>query len=179
MRVFIALTGPDLLSKKLNLQVLLSQLPNAHDPFDRHMTLAFLGELSALEVDKLIAQVQSIYDDGLPRDITWDARGVRDFLASSPKVWALQGPSTQKLDELLFRLEQEGVFQGIKDAPFMPHVSLVYLDKASNVCADDPFKVSFNRLGLYRSFTERERALMAASGLWAKPRYQCIHSWDL
>ncbi|GAA6134001.1 hypothetical protein NBRC116188_07900 [Oceaniserpentilla sp. 4NH20-0058] len=179
MRVFIALSGPDLISKKLNLQVLLSQLPHAHDPCDRHLTLAFLGELSALEVDGLITQLQGVYESGLLTKITWEACEIGDFPAQSPKAWALQGASTQKLDELVLRLEQEGVSKAVMDTSFIPHVSLAYLDGPSNLRADFPLTVSFYRLGLYRSYTVAERALMAASGLWAKPRYQCIHSWDL
>jgi len=177
MRVFLGLYSEQLSQETLTSTAQLLSGAPLHDPKDRHMTLCFLGEQSAAQLERLIEKIESCYSEGLFRPIVWDTLNISDFPRHKPKVLAVTGNSNDHLMGFQRRIAElcgsELAYQ------FIPHVTLAYLYQACHREVKFEAQWCFNQLRLYRSYTQQERDAAQAQSGWARSRYEVIKSWML
>ena len=177
MRVFVALACDQLQGKCLDKVCEVGLEFPLHQPLDRHMTLCFLGERSKEEVHTLANKIDSIYKQTLCKPIHWRSKRIADFPSSKAKVWALQGEGNPELTTLQAQIAQACEVESTYD--FMPHVSLAYIKRPSNLVTPLEAQWVFDQLVICRSFTQDERKHFTAKDGWAKPRYEVLKRWDL
>lgn len=169
MRVFIALAVPDHSQPELDKLCHGSDIEGMHAPQDRHMTLAFLGDMTEMDVSSL---VEAISEETTKLVIEWKGYSLGPFPSrQNPKVWALEGDSTLRLDRLRQQLLELSLVHDrvVNTKGFRPHVSLA---RAPGNCPSNQsvsVHIRFNRLSVLCSDPKLQNGV----------RYKELAGWTL
>lgn len=180
MRVFLALKSGQLLASTLDHMVKVHHLRYPHVPDDRHMTLLFLGEQTEPNLALITQAIDHVSIEGV-EPLIWNARYIADFPMEQPKVWGMQGANTQALSQIVTRLES-AIYKAIGihfNYTFKPHVTLSYIDQATDKTVPFCMAIEFDQLVLYRSYSSVQRNKMQVQEPWSKPRYAPLKVWNL
>ena len=177
MRVFVALASDQLEGEYVDQVCENLTCAPLHHPFDRHLTLCFLGERSEIDVCTLVNKIESIYNKKLFKPLEWESLKVADFPPDKAKVWAIIGEKNSEL--MSFQQQIAQICEAESTYEFTPHVSLAYIKHPTNLTRVFERDWLFDQLVLYRSLSQEERNHFDTKGGWAKPRYEILKRWDL
>lgn len=180
MRLFLGLRGAGLVTDELNEMCRAIKPLEPHQPSDRHMTLCFIGDCTALQAKALMHGVDGLMaTEDLP-EVLWRASSINTFPENKPKAWALTGPMTDSLSELITKLKGVHLMGNYIDMTrFKPHVSLVYVNRDVKAKTGIQSEIRLDELVLYRSLSQTERLSKSHNPPWAKTRYEPLKVWGL
>ncbi|GAA0520088.1 2'-5' RNA ligase [Halorubrum aquaticum] len=135
VRAFFAVELPDDLAEPIaDLQSSLADAPGIRptDPSQAHLTLKFLGDVAAADLDGVRAAGERAVDRAgvEPFDCTVKGLGVFPSLEYVSVVWAGIGRGSEELTDLHEALEAETTALGFEpeEHAFTPHVTLARMD---------------------------------------------------
>ena len=180
MRLFLGLRGQGLATAELDEVCSAVIQLQPHQPQDRHMTLGFIGECSAVQAKKLIHAIDLFMLDAGLSEVCWCASSIDMFPQHKPKAWALTGAMTDSFRDLITKLSDADMIGDYIDITrFIPHVSLVYVNHDVEIKTVFQSDICLNELVLYRSLSQAERRGIGDKPPWAKLRYEQMKVWNL
>ena len=139
-----------------------------------------IGNCSALQTKAFIHGVDVLITTGGLPEVVWRASSINTFPENKPKAWALTGPMTDSLSELITKLQGVHLMGKYIDMTrFKPHVSLVYVNRDVEARTAIQFEICLDELVLYRSLSQTERLSKNHNPPWAKTRYEPLQVWRL
>ena len=180
MRLFLGLRGRGLATAELDEVCSAVTQLQPHQPQDRHMTLGFIGECSAVQAKELIHAIDLFVMDACLCEVCWCASSIDMFPQNKPKAWALTGAMTDSLRDLITKLSDAHMIGDYIDtSSFTPHVSLVYAHHGVETKTVFESHIRLNELVLYRSLSQAQRRAIGDKPPWAKLRYEQMKVWSL